>query len=157
MVFLLTSFQNKSLLKLNPACFPLRTPHNKQTLTKARDDKRYAMAVCNSARTRCKSMLLVLAFLIICPKSDAFQQISPSSHVRGVDQNAEGPMRRVSALDMATWSNGQAIKEYQGKFTLKHRMFLSALLTIITPSISLACTVHFFVYAFYRLPQLRYV
>eukprot|EP00956_Cyclotella_meneghiniana_P028962 scaffold68964_cov78-Cyclotella_meneghiniana.AAC.3 len=58
-------------------------------------------------------MLLVLAFLIICPKSDAFQQISPSSHVRGVDQNAEGPMRRVSALDMATWSNGQAIKEYQ--------------------------------------------
>ena len=70
---------------------------NKQTLTRGRDDKRYAMAVCNSARTRCKSMLLVLAFLIICPKSDAFQQISPSSRVRGVDQNAEDALERLVA------------------------------------------------------------
>lgn len=57
-------------------------------------------------------ILLVLA-LLFCPKLDAFQPVL-SSRVRGVDQKAKGPMRRVSALDMATWSNGQAIKEYQG-------------------------------------------
>lgn len=63
-----------------------------------------------------RTITLLLVAVMVCSLSDAFHL---ASFVRGnqkhfVKSSTQWHGAMPSALGMATWSNGQAIKEYQG-------------------------------------------
>lgn len=72
----------------------------------------------NGSTSALQQALVLIVVGAICSVSDAFQV---SSFSRGVHQTqtaakSNASERTKTALGMATWSNGQAIKEYQGRF-----------------------------------------
>lgn len=64
-------------------------------------------------------LLLGVAF-IVCSVSEAFQIPSLARGIqrKHLEKQSSFALSGRSALGMATWSNGQAIKEYQGMFTI---------------------------------------